>query len=485
MRILKFNLLFIIFTSTLMSAFAGNEDGYNIKIKVNGVKDSLCYLANYFGDKQYIKDSVRSDAAGTYIFKGKEKLPGGIYLFVLPGRKYFELVIDKEQEFTMETDTGNYIKNMKVKGSADNKLFYEYLNFVTEKGKEVESLKPVMSSKNKDSAKVAKARVAVIDSLVSNYKLDYIKKHPETLLAKVFLAAQEPKIPETPTLPDGKKDSTFAFRYYKSHFFDNIDFSDDRILRTPVFHGKLQQYIKDLTLQIPDSVNKEADYLVGKAIGNKEMFKYVVWFITNSYENSNIMGMDAVFVHMVKNYYTKELATWVDSVNLYKIQERAKLLDPILIGKPAPYMILQDTAGKWRSLYDIKAKYTLLFFWDPDCGHCQKTVPKLVEFYNKNKAKYDIEIYGANTAVEEEKWKKFVKDKGIKWINVADLKTQNNFRHEYDVSSTPQLYLLDKDKKIIAKKLDVETLEDFLKHLNKEDTKDSKDPKFDDHPFNK
>ena len=152
-------------------------------------------------------------------------------------------------------------------------------------------------------------------------------------------------------------------------------------------------------------------------------------------------------------------------------------------------MILQDTAGKWKSLYDVKAKYTLLFFWDPDCGHCQKTVPKLLEFYNRTKSKYDIEVFGANTAVEEEKWKKFIRDKDLKWPNVADLKTQNNFRHEYDVSSTPQLFLLDKDKKIIAKKLDVETLEQFLKHLNHEDANDPnkifKQEPIDDHPFDK
>ena len=490
MNILKFKLLIIVFASTFISSFAGNDSGYNIKIKLNGIKDSLCYLANYFGDKQYIKDSARSDASGIYVFKGTEKLPGGIYLFVFPGRKFFEMVVDKEQDFTMETDTGNAIKNMKIKGSVDNKLFYDYLNFVTEKGKEVEALKPIMSSKNKDSVKTAKAKIIVIDSLVVNYKLDYIKKHPETMLAKVFAAAEDPKIPEIPTLPNGRKDSTFAYRYYKSHVFDKVDFSDDRILRTPVFHGKLKQYIgAELTLQTPDSVIKEADYLVEKARSNKEMFKYVVWYITNTYENSNIMGMDAVFVHMVNNYYTKDQATWVDSVNLYKIQERARILEPILIGKPAPYVILQDTAGKWKSLYDVKAKYTLLFFWDPDCGHCQKTVPKLVDFYNKNKAKYDLEVFGANTAVEEEKWKKFIRDKDLKWPNVADIKTQNNFRHEYDVSSTPQLFLLDKDKKIIAKKLDVETLEQFLKHLNHEDANDPnkifKQEPIDDHPFDK
>jgi hypothetical protein len=69
-------------------------------------------------------------------------------------------------------------------------------------------------------------------------------------------------------LENGKKDSTFAYRYYKAHFWDNIDFSDDRMLRTPIFHPKVKQYMEKLTAQGPDyvdSINASADYLISKA----------------------------------------------------------------------------------------------------------------------------------------------------------------------------------------------------------------------------
>src|SRR5437764_6527992 len=132
-----------------------------------------------------------------------------------------------------------------------------------------------------------------VDKGVIDYKLNYIKEHPNTLLAKVFQASQEPDVPEAPKLENGQKDSTFAFRYYKEHYFDGFDFADDRLLRTPVYHSKISTYLKTLTLQMPDSIIRVADFLVEKAKPNKETYKYMVWFITNTYETSNIMGMDA------------------------------------------------------------------------------------------------------------------------------------------------------------------------------------------------
>ena len=471
---LKFKTLLVVFCAMTIASFAGNDPAYSIKIKVAGIKDSMCYLANYYGDKQYIHDSARSDAMGRYVFEGKEKLPGGIYLFVLPSRRYFEILIDHDQFFSLETDTVEMLKNMKIKDSKENKLFYEYLNFISGKGKEVEGLKTKMNAfktVNKDSSDFYRKKVLKVDSLVDQFKKNFITQNPDALLTKVFNMSEDPKIPEAPILPNGRKDSLFAYHYYKGHFFDKFDFSDDRLLRTPVFHGKISQYMKDLVLQMPDSVNKEADMLVEKARANKEMFKYIVWWVTNTYETSNIMGMDAVFVHMAKTYYNKEQATWVDSTQLFKIQDRARTLDPILIGKPALYIILQDSAGKWKSLYDLKSKYTVLVFWDPDCGHCQKTMPKLQKWYQIAK-NYNIEIFACNSAVEEEKWKKFIREKGLNWINVADINLHNNFRHEWDIVTTPQIYVLDENKKIIAKRLDAETLADYIKRKLHEEGKE-------------
>src|SRR6185503_14659381 len=106
-------------------------------------------------------------------------------------------------------------------------------------------------------------------------------------MSKVFAIMKDPEVPkETPLLPDGSKDSTFAFRYYKSHYLDHVDFTDHRLVRTPVFHPKLKKYMQDLTLQIPDSVIKEADYVIELARPDSEMFKYVLWWLTYTYETS-------------------------------------------------------------------------------------------------------------------------------------------------------------------------------------------------------
>ncbi|MBL0343197.1 MAG: redoxin domain-containing protein [Bacteroidetes bacterium] len=442
-------------------AFA--QEGYNIKVKVNGVKDSLCYLANYFGDKQYLKDSCKADASGNFAFKGAEKLAGGIYLIVVPGKKYFELIIDKEQNFSVETVMDDFVANMKIKGSNENTIFYDYLHFIAIKSKEVEPLKIELESAKDNKAKTdeIRSKIIAIDSAVVKYKNEFEQQHPEMLLTKVFRVTDEVKLPEKVLKADGTVDSLFMYQYYKQHFFDHIDLTDDRLLLTPVFHPKLEQYFKKLTLQMPDSINKEADHIISQLKPGSEMFKYVVWWITNSYETSNIMGMDAVFVHMAENYYTKEKAFWIDDTQLFKIQDRAKVLKPILIGAKVKNLTLKDSLGVPKSLYDIKVQYTILYFWDPDCGHCQKVTPKLKDYYDKVKSK-GVQVYAVCTEVEMDKWKKYISEKKLDWINVADAEIRNNFRHDFDISSTPQIFLLDENKCIVAKRIEVESLEEIL-----------------------
>ncbi len=372
----------------------------------------------------------------------------------------------------METDSTDFVKNMKIKGSVENQLFYEYLSFIQDKGKEAEPLRKDIEKykdkpEDKEKLKEAQDKLNKLDKEVKEYKLKFMVDHKDSFVSKVFRASQEPEIPETPILPNGRKDSTFAYRYYKAHYFDYLDFSEGRLIRTPIYHNKLDTYLKKLTAQIPDSINASADYLVAKASASKELKKYTIWYITNNYETSNIMGMDAVFVHMVKNYYSYANTPWVDSVTMFKITDKAKKLDPILLGKKAPNVILKDSLGLVHNLYSVNAKYTILFFFDPDCGHCQKSTPKLVEAYDRLKLKgCEVFAVGSSTKDEYPKWKKFLRDYKMRGINVADPDYQSNFRYEYDLSSYPQIFILDKDKKIIAKKLGTEQIEDFIDKVN-------------------
>jgi peroxiredoxin len=183
------------------------------------------------------------------------------------------------------------------------------------------------------------------------------------------------------------------------------------------------------------------------------------------------MGMDAVFVGLVEDYYKSGQAFWADSVLTFKITDRARVLKPLLLGKKAPNVVLADTSGNMQSLWNVNAKYTVLCFWDPDCSHCKKVVPKLKEWYAANKNK-GIEVFAACTETEEQKWKKFIRDNQLDWINVADIQLRNHFRSVYDISSTPVIYMLDKNKVIFAKKMGVEQMSEILDNQIKKEKKE-------------
>lgn len=439
-----------------------DKSGYSIKLKINGIKDTTCMLAYYYGDKKYIRDTIRIDSKGNAVFKGDTALPGGVYLAVMPNKTYFEFIVT-EQFFSLETDTSNFIEKMKVSGSVENQIFYDYQLFIGKRYKEASELKEQLKKlkANKDSTEMINKRLKAINEEVTTYKETIIKNNPALFYTKVLNAMTDPVIPPTPLLANGRPDSLFPYHYYKSHYWDNIDFSDNRLLRTPVFHNKLVQYFDKMVVKHPDSINVAVDYIANKARVDKEVFKYCLVYLLNEYANSKIMGMDAVYVHIAEKYYGGGEAYWVDQTLLYKITDRAKTLKPLLIGKTAPNLMLKDTSEKYQSLYAIKSPFTLLLFWDPDCGHCKKSMPFIIDAYTKYKAQ-GFEVYAVCTETERDKWIKFINEHHLNWLNVADIELHNDFRTLYDISSTPKLFLLNNQKEILAKQMGGEQLDGIL-----------------------
>ncbi len=455
----------------LLSVQSVLAKGYEIKVTINGLRDSTCQLAYYFGDKQYIKDSARADSKGALVFKGDGELPAGIYMVVLPaGKKYFEMIVDKEQKFSLTTDRADLIENMVVKGSKDNEIFYTYLRWINIRGKRVEELKKELEAAKGNATlnEQIKNRQKEIDKEVKDYKANLMAQNPAMLLSLIFKASMEPEIPEAPILANGRKDSLFQYRYFRSHYFDNIDMKDDRLIRTPVFAPKIKQYIEKVIPQHPDSICLASERMISLSDENGEIFKYLVFYITNTYEKSNIMGMDAVFVCMAEKYYLSGKAYWIDSAQTEKIRERVTALKPCLIGAQAYNMKLYRPDFSKLALNDIKNRYAIVYFWDPSCGHCQKVTPKLSEFYKSEAKKYDLEVFGVYIETDTTEWFKYIREKELNWINVADLDLKSNFRAYYDIYSTPVIYVLDRNKKIIAKRIDVENLGDFLTNYSKQ-----------------
>ena len=197
---------------------------------------------------------------------------------------------------------------------------------------------------------------------------------------------------------------------------------------------------------------------------------YRFWIVTlfQKYQSATIMGMDKVFVHIADNYYLAGKVSWADDDMIKKLNEELVFHRENQIGLKAPQILLQDTLNQNTALYSLKSKYTVLYFYDPDCGHCKKKTPDLIDLYHN--IGDDVEIVGVCVGTDETKWKKFIKEFKLDWVNLADLKYQSNFRVQYYVRTTPTIYVLDENKTIIAKKLGVDQIGDFIKDRRRIDS---------------
>jgi hypothetical protein len=459
----------------LLTFFSANVFGqaYKINFKVKGLKDTTVYLGYYYGESTFIKDTARVNGTGDFVFDGKKPLSHGIYFLVLNKTRLFELPVSDNQTFTLETSTEDYIKNMQVKGDVDNKLFFENMVFNMERHKEAEpSIKIVQDSTATEEDKAeARKHFDKINEKVLAYQDELIAKHPKTMTAKLLKATKQLKVPEPPKLPNGKTDSTFQLRWYRQHFFDNFDLADDALIRLPrpIYQEKIHEYLDKLYLPNPDSIQKGIDFIVSRSKSNQETFKYSVWMCVVKYQTPDIMGMDEVYVNLWDKYFVNgQMDFWVNASMKKNLKEQADRFRRSLIGRPGANLIMLDQQLKPRALYDIKNKYTILFIFDPDCGHCKEETPKLVHFYNNNKKKFDYEVYAVSADSSMTKMKDYIVNMKMPWITVNGPRSYvGSYQDLYDANTTPTLYILDQKKKIIAKKLPVDKIEEFLTHYEK------------------
>lgn len=441
--------------------------GYDISVKIRNFKDTVAYLGYNFGDQKFVKDTATTNHDGILRFKGRERLPHGVY-FIYSKGVYFEIIVN-EQKFSLETDTANFISNMKVEGSRENKLFNDFQKYMADKQRESSQIDSQVDSLNKvkDTAAIADLREKLIkiSNDIKAYQQELIAKNQGTFVARLVNGMQKPEVPDPPKNDKGEPDKAWQFYYYKNHFFDNFDLADSGLLRSPIYQTKVDEYTDKLTYQHPDSIEKAADFILRKAEPNKEAYRYLLVKLTNKYETSNIMGMERVFVYLSENYYLKGKAYWADTSLISKFEQRVKELKPNLIGNIAPEMHLLDTLMRPVRLSNLRNRFIILYFYDPDCGHCKKTTPVLYDLYEKKLRQEDVAVWAACIVTDIKKWKDFIKNDHLHWINVADPYLHDNFRAEYDIKSTPTIYILNSKKEIIAKRLGVDQIDDFIKNM--------------------
>lgn len=464
MKLLKITLITLILTT--ISFISHSQEYYRINVKLEGLNDSLLIMASYIGDKQFIVDTAYADKQFNYRFTGDSLLPEGMYIIAGSNKtKLFDFIISGNQQLTIIGDKNKLPASLKSKNDDENTVLFNYINFLTFRQKQMAQLQAKAKDPQLtiDSLNLLKNKIDDLNKEVESYILKVIADNHEKFISVFLNALQEPELPETPILSNGRPDSIFAFHQYKSHFWDNIDLSDSRVIRTPIIHSKVEQYLTKLTPPSPDSIIVAIDRLIHLTANNYESFKYLIWYLTVKYESSEIMGHDAIFVHIADTYYNDSRISWMNQTVKQNLLKRANTLRPILIGKIAPDMILLDTLGMPVSLHAIKNKFTIIYFWDPECSHCKKETPLLRTFFDDFKSKYDFNVYAVCMDTSWKAMKQYINKNKMSWINVNGYYSMTpDFRELYDVHSSPVMYMIDENKRIIAKRILTDQMKGIL-----------------------
>lgn len=465
----------------------GVEPGsYNIKFKISGVKpgDTLL-LADYHLDGKYKRDTAVVDKTGVAAFEGKYKLQRGMYILALPHmRGFFDFIVDDDQDFLITTDTayytGDYYSKMKVKGSDQNEAFVSYQLGKSQIVTDIIELDEKIKTDSSESfRKPLLEKRQELMAKKNNYDNDFVKLHPDHLLSRFLYAVEDVEVPkELPTLPDGTKDSMYPYHYYKQHFWDRVDFNEDGLTRMPVnvLKQRLDLYFEKVIIPDSDSLIKESDMLLAKCKNTIEIEKYIIWYLTNRFETSNIMGVDRAFVYMALNTYCSGKAWWADSATIDKMCDNAQRRKWTLIGETAPGLELADQDSMWINTNAIIAPYTIMIFWDPTCGHCREVMPKLAEIYKANKAKgWKVIALAPNDKKKE--WYAYLKEhpESSEFIHLLRGSVRSQFYadqiYKYYVIASPTIFIVDDQKNILANRIDVDKIADFLDHQDKKKKK--------------
>jgi len=466
--------IFIAFLiSTLALCVSGQvKDGYNISVMISGLRDSSIYLAYHFGEKQYIKDTVKLDSRGSGVFRGDKRLPQGIYMVVLPGRNYFEVLISDDQQLSVSCMYKDFYNTLEFKGSEENTSFIKYQKKWVALQQQAASLgKRVQANRqNSDSIKVLSGLQKVQEKEMKDYLATVVSENKNNLLAilvKAMLPVEFPdfKLPAGTHNPDSVK-WVLRYNYNTDHFFDNIDLTDTRLLRTPILYARLEAYFANDPIQSADSINRKIDKVIQKCISSHDVFQYISVYLFNHYRESEIMGHDAVMVKLADEIYLSGKADWVSQEFRDNLQKQVELLRFNLIGMKAQDLVMDSYKGIYVSLHDVEKDFTILYFWEPNCGHCKEATPKLKEYYDKPK-KYSVEVFAVCTISDKEAWSKYISENNLTWINGWDPQRSTHYDFYYNVQSTPIVYILDRNKKIIAKKLSVEDIPGFIDNYRK------------------
>lgn len=459
--------LFFLNISVFSTPLQSINSGYQITVSADSYKGKMAYLAYYWKDNPYIIDSIQVPPKGTFVFSGTEPLNTGQYLVFIKPDIQVELLIDKEQT-DININLKKDIDKSTISGNKDTELLWSYISDYNKLDKDLKNFERKIQNTNlseKERIKLAKQYKQAYNK-VDELTNQQIQEHDGSWFASFVKASR--RVSPLYLVPENNDQYRENKKFMRDHYFDNIDFTDGRLWNTNFFVSMLDNYLTELIPQHPDTIAKEECLLVEKTAHDGEAFEKMLSHLYNQASTSHAMGMENVWAKLAEEYIFDKNLNWIDSIQYNNMMASYYLIQHNRIGMQALDLKLESINGDTIHTNDIESDFTLLYFYSTDCGYCHKEIPLLRnDFYPKYKDK-GFKVILVNLSRNVEAWKEFVEKNDLDiegWYNVHDPKYQSEYWLKYDTSATPSLYLMDKNKTIMAKKLNIENLNLYLERI--------------------
>ena len=211
-----------------------------------------------------------------------------------------------------------------------------------------------------------------------------------------------------------------------AYFWDGIEAFDGPTDENPVLAAQLDFYFDKMVAPLPDSITPEIDRLVERTSFNSNLRDFILWYLLEKYRHPEYMSQDQVFVWLYDHYFSKLEIKDLNAANLALIRDKAETFRRLAIFNIAPDFAINDSVD----LHSVESDYTVLFFYDHDCNVCQLEMQEL-----------------DSVCIEHPEITMLAIDMNTDDISVDALYDL------YDIEATPLLYVLDGEKRIIAKKI--------------------------------
>ncbi len=429
---------------------------FKLNLTIDSVLQKDIYLATFYGEKNNIIDTAVPNKQGKIVFKMKPEYNSGMYRIFLDKNIFFDVIYNKEN-IEIKTVYDDLFGQMEIVSSSENKIYYEFLKRGNDYRRKFDLLAPLNDYYPRSDSffREAREKYIFVQADFLAFVDQTVKKNPNAWVTKLIRQKK-------PLFYDPSLDEIGRREYAVEHYFDNMDFTDVELIRSNLYTTIAIEYMSLYSNpnlnqeQLETEFIKAVDKIMLEASGNSIIYEFIVEYLVGGFERFHF---DKVLDYIAENYKPEQCE---NEERKNDLQTRLEKYAELSVGKPGPEFSVPDLNGTITKLLDVKSEYTLVLFWASWCPHCAESLPQINQIY-QSVSRDKLEIIAISLDKEKPEWETAVAELNFAWKNCCDFKGwDSQVAIDYNVYATPTMFLLDKNKNIVAKPITFSELKNAL-----------------------